>query len=148
MFGSSTAASTPQFSFNSAAATTNTQPAFGTSSPVFQFGSAPPVNNDQMSMEDSMAEDTVQATTPLTPVFGQQPAPLQSNFAFGASAPTGANPFQFASQQNIAQQSTSPFQASGSLEFNAGGSFSLGTGGGDKASRKIVKIKHNRQRKK
>ncbi|CAJ1968001.1 unnamed protein product [Sphenostylis stenocarpa] len=145
MFASSAVASTPQFSFTSATATTNTQPAFISSSPVFSFGSAP-VNNDQMNMEDSMAEDTVQATPPATPVFGQQPAPLQSNFAFGASTPAGANPFQFASQQNIAPQNPSPFQASGSLEFNAGGSFSLGTGGGDKSGRKFVKVKH-RQRK-
>ncbi|KAG4982997.1 hypothetical protein JHK87_027746 [Glycine soja] len=157
MFGSSAVASTPQFSFTSATATTNTQPAFGSSSPSpgFTFGgSAPaPVNNDQMSMEDSMAEDTVQATPPATPpatpIFGQQPAPLQSNFAFGASASTGASPFQFAGQQNIAPpQNPSPFQASGSLEFNAGGSFSLGTGGDDKSGRKYIKVRHNRSRKK
>ncbi|WVY96176.1 hypothetical protein V8G54_028327 [Vigna mungo] len=151
MFGSSAVASTPQFSFTSATATTNTQPAFGSSSPIFSFGSAP-VNNDQMNMEDSMAEDTVQATPPAnppaTPVFGQQPAPLQSNFAFGASTPTGATPFQFGSQQNITPQNPSPFQASGSLEFNAGGSFSLGTGGGDKSGRKFVKVSKHRQRKK
>ncbi|KAL2326636.1 hypothetical protein Fmac_025694 [Flemingia macrophylla] len=147
MFGSSTVSSTPQFSFSSTAPTTNTQPAFGSSSPVFTFGSASANNNDQMSMEDSMAEDTVQATTPATPVFGQQPAPLQSNFAFGASTLTGASPFQFATQQNIAPQNPSPFQASGSLEFNAGGSFSLGTGGGDKAGRKYVKVKHRSRKK-
>ncbi|RDX64251.1 Nuclear pore complex protein NUP1, partial [Mucuna pruriens] len=148
MFGSSTVASTPQFSFTSAAATTNMPPPFGSSSPAaFPFGSAPVNNNDQMSMEDSMAEDTVQATTPATPVFGQQPASLQSSFAFGASTPTGANPFQFGSQQNIAPQNPSPFQASGSLEFNAGGSFSLGTGGGDKSGRKFVKVKHRPRKK-
>lgn len=91
-----------------------------------------------------MAEDTVQATPPATPVFGQQPAPVQSNFVFGAPTPTSANPFQFGGQQNIAPQNPSPFQASSSL----GGSFSLGTGGaGDKSGRKIVKVKH-RQRKK
>ncbi|CAK8570492.1 unnamed protein product [Lathyrus sativus] len=146
IFGSSTGASGSQFSFTSAAATTNTQPAFGNSSPVFAFGSAS-VNNDQMSMEDSMAEDTVQATQPATPVFGQQPAQAQSNFVFGAPTPTGASPFQFGGQQNIAPQNPSPFQASGSLEFNAGGSFSLGTGGVDKSGRKHIKIKH-RQRKK
>lgn len=98
-----------------------------------------------------MAEDTVQAT-PVTPVFGQQPAPApsQSNFVFAAPVPSGASPFQFGSQQNIAPQNPSPFQASGSLEFNAGGgggSFSLGTGGNDKSGRKFVKVK-NRQRKK
>ncbi|KAL2326635.1 hypothetical protein Fmac_025693 [Flemingia macrophylla] len=136
MYGSSTVSSTPQFSFSSTAPTTNTQPAFGSSSHVFTFGSASANNNDQMSMQDSMAEDTVQATTPATPVFGQQPAPLQSIFAFGASTPTGASPFQFATQQNIAPQNPSPFQASGSLEFNAGAS-----------CRKYVKVKLRSRKK-
>ncbi|RDX93914.1 Nuclear pore complex protein NUP1, partial [Mucuna pruriens] len=142
MFLSTSSASTPQFSFT-AAASTSTQPAFGSPNPVFAFGSAP-VNNDQMGMEDSMAEDTVQATPPATPIFGQQPAPVQSNFAFGTSTPSVASPFQFGNQQNIAPQNPSPFQASGS---SLGGSFSLGTGGGDKSGRKIIKVKH-RQRKK
>ncbi|KAK7268598.1 hypothetical protein RIF29_21299 [Crotalaria pallida] len=172
--------STPQFSFTSAASTTSSQPAFGNPNSVFAFGSSP-VNNDQMTMEDSMAEDSVQATPPATPIFGQQPAqvqptpaatpifgqqpaqvqstppanpifgqqpaPVQSNFVFGASAPSGASPFQFGSQPNITPPNPSPFQASGSLEFSAGGgSFSLGTGGGDKSGRRIVKVK-NRQRK-
>ncbi|CAL5195157.1 unnamed protein product [Lathyrus oleraceus] len=100
-----------------------------------------------MSMEGSMAEDTVQATQPATPVFGQQPAQAQSNFVFGAPTPTEASPFQIGGQQNIAPHNPSPFQASGSLEFNAGGSFSLGTDGIDKSGRKHIKIKH-RQRKK
>ncbi|KAK7279079.1 hypothetical protein RJT34_24123 [Clitoria ternatea] len=149
MFGSSTSGSAPQFSFTSSATTTSLQPAFGGSSPVFTFGSTP-VNNDQMSMEDSMAEDTVQATPPpVAPIFGQQQAaPVQSNFVFGASTPTGSSPFQFGSQQSIAPQNPSPFQGTGSLEFNAGGSFSLGTGGGDKANRKYFKVSKNRQRKK
>lgn len=104
-----------------------------------------------MGMEDSMAEDTVQATPPVAPVFGQQPAQPQSNFVFGAAAstptPTGASPFQFASQQNIAPQNPSPFQASGSLEFSAGGgSFSLGSGGGDKSGRKFVKVRKMRKK--
>ncbi|XP_061353698.1 nuclear pore complex protein NUP1 isoform X10 [Gastrolobium bilobum] len=146
IFGSSTGASSPQFSFTSAAAITNMQPAFGSPSPVFTYASAS-ANNDQMSMEDSMAEDTVQAGPPATPVFGQQPPPIKSDFVFGASTPTGANPFQYASQQNIAPQNPSPFQASGSLEFNAGGSFSLGTGGGDKSGRKFVRVKHKQRKK-
>jgi len=190
MFASTTSASAPQFSFTSAVASTSTQPAFGSPNPVFAFGSAP-VNNDQTSMVDSMAEDSVQATPPMSPMFGQQPAPVQSNFVFGASthsgtspfqfasqqniasqvsapsgtspfqfasqqniasqvsAPSGTSPFQFASQQNIPPQNPSPFQASGSLEFNAGGggSFSLGSGGGDKSGRKIVKVKHRNRKK-
>ncbi|MED6205907.1 hypothetical protein PIB30_022035 [Stylosanthes scabra] len=142
--------STPQFSFTSAAASTSSQNAFGTPSPVFSFGSAPVNNNnnnDQMSMEDSMAEDTFQATppAPVTPIFGQQPPPAQSNFVFGASAPSGASPFQFG--QNTAPQNPSPFQATGSQEFNAGGSFSLGTGGGDKSGRRMVKVKHKLRKK-
>jgi hypothetical protein len=169
MFASTTSASAPQFSFTSAVASTSTQPAFGSPNPVFAFGSAP-VNNDQMSMVDSMAEDSVQATPPASPMFGQQPAPVQSNFVFGASThsgtspfqfasqqniasqvstPSGTSPFQFASQQNIPPQNPSPFQASGSLEFNAGGggSFSLGSGGGDKSGRKIIKVKHRNRKK-
>ncbi|KAL1342273.1 hypothetical protein HN51_028842 [Arachis hypogaea] len=147
MFLSTNNASTPQFSFTSAAASTSSQNAFGTPNPVFSFGSTPVNNNDQMSMEDSMAEDTVQATPPgpAAPIFGQQPPPAQSNFVFGASTPSGASPFQFG--QNTAPQSPSPFQASGSQEFNAGGSFSLGTGGGDKAGRRMVRVK-NKMRKK
>ena len=96
-----------------------------------------------------MAEDTVQATppAPAAPIFGQQPAPSQSNFVFGASAPSGASPFQFGSQQNTAPQNPSPFQASGSQEFNAGGSFSLGTGGGDKSGRRFLRVKHKQRKK-
>ncbi|CAK8572926.1 unnamed protein product [Lathyrus sativus] len=147
MFASTTTASAPQFSFTSAAASTSTQPAFGNPNPAFSFGSAP-VNNDQMSMVDSMAEDNVQATPPSSPMFGQQPAPVQSNFVFGASTHSGTSPFQFASQQNVVPQNPSPFQATGSLEFNAGGgSFSLGSGGGDKSGRKIIKVKHRNRKK-
>ncbi|XP_020222217.1 nuclear pore complex protein NUP1 isoform X1 [Cajanus cajan] len=138
MFSSTNNEST-QFPFTSAAASTSTQPAFGSPNPVFTV----PVNNDQMSM-DSMTEYTVQATPRATPIFGQQPAPVQSNFVFGSSTPSGASPFQFGCQQNIASENPSPFQASGSL----GGSFSLGTdgGGGAKSGRKIVKVKHRRRK--
>ncbi|XP_028799423.1 nuclear pore complex protein NUP1 [Neltuma alba] len=150
MFGSSLgASSSPIFSFSSSATTTSTQPVFGNPSPGFSFGSA--ANNDQMSMEDSMAEDPVQSSSPLTPAtpaFVQQPAPPQPNFVFGAPSSSGTNPFQFGTQQNIPPQNPSPFQASGSLEFNGAGSFSLGTGGGDKSGRKFVKVSKNRTRKK
>ncbi|XP_047157661.1 nuclear pore complex protein NUP1-like [Vigna umbellata] len=141
MFLSTSSASTPQFSFTSAAASISTQHAFGSPTPAFAFGSAP-VNNQKMSMEDGMAEDTVQATTPATSVFRQQPGPLQSNFVFGASTPSAASSFQFGTQQNIALQNPS-FQTSGSV----GGSFSLGTGGGDKSGRRIVKAKHKQRKK-
>ncbi|KAK4284011.1 hypothetical protein QN277_000902 [Acacia crassicarpa] len=148
MFGGSSlsASSSPIFSFTSAGMATSIQPVFGNPNPVFSFGSA--ANNDQMSMEDSMTEDQIQSASPLTPAtpaFGQQPALPQSNFIFGALPPSGASPFQFGTQQNIAPQSSSPFQASGSLEFNGAGSFSLGAGNGDKSGRKYVKINKNRR---
>ncbi|KAK6929005.1 hypothetical protein RJ641_005210 [Dillenia turbinata] len=167
MFGASTGSSSnSMFSFTSAAAAsssmpsfTPSQPAFGTSNP-FQFGipasgnnNVGNNNNDQMTMEDSMAEDTMQASTPpapaAAPVFGQSPISASSSgFVFGSAAPTGANPFQFGSQQNSSlPQSPSPFQASGSLEYGGGGSFSLGTGD-NKSVRKFIKVKHNRTRKK
>ncbi|KAJ7970648.1 Nuclear pore complex protein NUP1 [Quillaja saponaria] len=147
VFGSSIGAS--PFSFTSAAATTP-QPVFGSPNPVSPFGSAPLVNNnDQMNMEDSMAEDAIQASTPSGPAFGQSPVlPAAANFRFGPNTPSGGSPFQFASQQNLSDaQNPSLFQPSGSLEFNAGGSFSLGSGGGDKSNRRFIRVK-SKQRKK
>ncbi|XWS74675.1 hypothetical protein CRYUN_Cryun01aG0018300 [Craigia yunnanensis] len=146
IFGSSTGASSSSlFSFTSAAAVPPSQPVFGNTTPGLVFGSTPS-NNDQM--EDSMAEDTVQASPPTVPTFVQQPiSPPASGFIFGASNPSGAGSFQFGGQSSIGTpQNPSPYQASGSLEFGAGGSFSLGTGGGDKSARKFVKVR--RQRKK
>ena len=95
-----------------------------------------------------MAEDTVQASPSTLPTFGQQPiSPPTSGFVFGASNPPGASPFQFGGQPSIATpQNPSPFQASGSLEFVAGGSFSLGAGGGDKSARKYVKVRKQRKK--
>ncbi|GAV78336.1 hypothetical protein CFOL_v3_21804 [Cephalotus follicularis] len=145
VFGTSTGASMGSiFPFISSAATTLSQPVFSS----FPFSSAPSGNIDQMNMEDSMAEDTVQTTTLAAPAFGQQSISTPSSFVFGSRAPSGANPFQFGDQQNIANpQNPSPFQISGSLDINAGGSFSLGTGGGDKSSRKFVKVKHKQRKK-
>ncbi|KAI3470665.1 hypothetical protein Pfo_027328 [Paulownia fortunei] len=124
-----------------------TQPVFG--NPPSGFA-ASPGNNDQMNAEDSMAEDPVQSTAPSVPVFGQTSvSPSPPGFMFGSTAPSQANPFQFGGQPNqVAPQNPSPFQASSSLEFNAGGSFSLGSGGGDKSGRKFVKINRNKNRKK
>ncbi|KAL3523694.1 hypothetical protein ACH5RR_016528 [Cinchona calisaya] len=154
VFGSSTGASSgPVFSFSTASATTssspslfNPQPIFGNSTPAF---SAPPGNNDQMNSEDSMAEDPVQSSMPAIAGFGQQPvSPSPGGFMFGSTVPSHTAPFQFGGQQNqAAPQNPSHFQASGSLEFSAGGSFSLGSGG-DKSGRKIVKVSRNRNRKK
>lgn len=100
-------------------------------------------------MEDSMAEDPVQASTPAAPVFGQPPiSNPSSSFVFGSTAPRTGVPFQFGGQQNQStMQNTSPFQTSGSLELGGGGSFSLGSGGGDKSGRKIVKVKHKSRRR-
>ncbi|KAL3520929.1 hypothetical protein ACH5RR_019078 [Cinchona calisaya] len=169
VFGSSTAASSGSvFSFTTASATTasppslfNAPPAFGNSVPAFTAAAG---NNVQMNMEDSMAEDPVQSSTPAVPVFGQQPvSPSPGGFMFGSAAPLQTAPFQFGGQQSqaapfqfggqqsqVAPQNPSPFQSSGSLEINAGGGFSLGSGGlgGDTSGRKIVKVNRNRHRKK
>ncbi|XP_058085706.1 nuclear pore complex protein NUP1-like isoform X1 [Magnolia sinica] len=154
-FGSSGGASSSSpFSFTSAAAgptkslLSPAQPLFGTSIPVVGFRSASPVNV-QMNVEDSMAEDTVQASMPVAPAFNQ---PAQSaspfNFNFSSATPSGGPPaFQFGSQQNPATpQHPSPFPATGSLELPGGG-FSLGTGSVDKSSRRIVRVR-NKLRKK
>ncbi|XWS08159.1 hypothetical protein CRYUN_Cryun41cG0056400 [Craigia yunnanensis] len=147
IFGSSTGSSSSSiFSFTSAGAATPSQPLLGNTSPGLVFRSTPSSNNDQM--EDSMAEDTVQASLPTVPTFCQQPiSPPTSGFTFGASNPLGASSFQFGGQSSIATPpNPSLFQASGSLEFGAGGSFSLGTGGSDKSSRKFVKVRKLRKK--
>ncbi|KAG6763376.1 hypothetical protein POTOM_030790 [Populus tomentosa] len=156
VFGSTSSVScAPPFPFSSPASATPSQPVFGAPNPSFGFGSSSG-NNDQMSTEDSMAEDTVQATTPSVSVFSQQPATPGSIFGFpapsggnqfGSTGPSGANTFQFGSQPNLAAPRNPSFQASGSLEFNAGGSFSLGTGGGDKSHRKFVRVKKTQRKR-
>ncbi|TYG72457.1 hypothetical protein ES288_D04G022400v1 [Gossypium darwinii] len=146
IFGSSTSASSSSiFSFTSAAAATPSQPVFGNTGPGLVFGSTPSSNNDQM--EDSMAEDTVQAS-PAVVTFNQQPiSPPASGFVFGASNPPAAGSVPFGTQPSIAApQNPSPFLASGSLEFGGGGSFSLGTSGGDKSARKYVKVRKQRKK--
>ncbi|KAL7109092.1 hypothetical protein ACP275_06G153600 [Erythranthe tilingii] len=159
-FGSSSTTSAPTnaapgFSFNTPSP--SVLPAFGNA--PSGFGASPVNNNDQMSAEDSMAEDTVQSTAPSVPAFGQTfgqtpVSPSPTGFMFGSTPPSQSgnnNPFPFGGQQQnnqIAPQNPSPFQASNSLEFNAGGSFSLGSGAGDKAGRKFVKIGRSKNRKK
>ncbi|PON82573.1 hypothetical protein TorRG33x02_216580 [Trema orientale] len=142
IFGSSNGASSSSpFSFNSSSGPASTQPVFGSPS-LFAFG-ASSVNNDQM--EDSMAEDTVQASATTAPGFGQ---PTISPFLFGSGPPSVSNPFQFGGQPNLANpQNPSPFQASGSL--GQGSNFSLGSGGSgvDKSNRKYVKVKHKQRKK-
>ncbi|CAI9766768.1 unnamed protein product [Fraxinus pennsylvanica] len=68
------------------------------------------------------------------PSFGQPTiSPSPPGFMFGSTIQSQPSPFQFAGQQNqVASQNPSSFQASAGLEFNAGRSFSLGSGGGGK----------------
>ncbi|XP_042049772.1 nuclear pore complex protein NUP1-like [Salvia splendens] len=151
---SASANAAPPMAFNSSSGTSS-GPIFSftsvsASSPVLGGGfAASPGNNDKMNAEDSMTEDPVPSSSP-TPVFGQASAsPATPTFAFGSAAPPQNNPFMFNSQQNqVPLQSPSSFQASGSVEFNAGGSFSLGSAGGDKSKRKIVKVSRLKNRKK
>ncbi|KAJ4970867.1 hypothetical protein NE237_003966 [Protea cynaroides] len=149
-FGSGIGASPGQFfSFTqeaaaSSASLTSSQPVFGAPNPSITFSSSPA--NDQMSMEDSMAEDTIQASTPTVPTFVQPAATPSPGFMFN-SAQSGS-PFQFGAQQNpVAPQNSSPFQASGNFDFAPGGSFSLGTTG-DKSNRRYIKAKRDKTRKK
>ncbi|KAJ0010424.1 hypothetical protein Pint_34674 [Pistacia integerrima] len=113
-----------QASVNATVLATSTQSTpnqFGSISSSTSFGLAVnPAFSSGIGMEDSMAEDTVQASTPAVSVFGQQPMTPSTGFVF---------------------------QASGSLDFNAGGGFKLGSGSVDKSRRKIVKLK-GRHRKK
>lgn len=155
VFSSSTAPpSSSPFSFSSAPASvfssptpTLAQPVFGNPAPGFAASS--PGNNYQMSAEDSMAEDPVQSAAPSVPVFGQTNISPAPGYMFGSSVSSQPNPFQFGGQQiQAVPQNPSMFQASSSVEFNAGGSFSLGSGGGDKSGRKFVKANRNKNRKK
>ncbi|XP_019053990.1 PREDICTED: nuclear pore complex protein NUP1-like isoform X2 [Nelumbo nucifera] len=158
VFGSSIGPSSSSiFSFTSASTTTSASPTpsfplFGAPSPPpVTFGTASPGNNDQMNMEDSMAEDTIQASPPAVQASAfSQPSTPPSNFTFGSPAPSATPPFfQFGTQQNSVAPQTSPFQAAGgSLDFAAGGSFSLGTGGGDKSNRRYIKARRDKPRKK
>ncbi|KAK4353656.1 hypothetical protein RND71_025850 [Anisodus tanguticus] len=141
VFGSAPSTpSGPAFSFGSTLTGSSSQPVFGNSSPFI----ASPGNNNQMnSMEDSMAEDNMQATSPAV-AFGQSSvSPSPGGFVFGSTP----SPFQFGGQQRQpAAQNPSPFAASCSL--GAGGSFSLGSNGPDKSGRKIIKVNRNKNRRK
>ncbi|XP_004240192.1 nuclear pore complex protein NUP1-like [Solanum lycopersicum] len=144
VFGSAPSTPTgPAFPFGSTSLTNpSTQSIFGNSTSPF---TASPGNNNQMNMEDSMAEDTMHASSPAV-AFGQPSvSPTPGGFMFGSTP----NPFQFGGQQNqaaAAAQNPCPFAASSSL--GAGGSFSLGSNGPDKSGRKIVKINRNKNRRK
>ncbi|CAN4105874.1 unnamed protein product [Withania somnifera] len=141
VFGSAPSTpSGPNFPFGSTSLTnTSSQPIFGNSTPF----TVSPANNNQMNMEDSMAEDTMHASSPAV-AFGQPSvSPSPGGFTFGSTPPST---FQFGGQQNqAAAQNPAPFAASGS--FDAGGSFSLGSNGPDKSGRKIVKVTRKNRRK-
>ncbi|XP_058208006.1 nuclear pore complex protein NUP1-like isoform X2 [Rhododendron vialii] len=135
-------------SFVSAASTSNAPMVFSSGIPTFTALSG---NGDQMSMEDSMSEDPVQGSAPAVPVFGQPSISAPSSgFMFSSTVSSGGIPsFQFGNQQNQSTpQMLPPFQSSGSLEFGAKNSFSLGSGGGgDKSGRKIVKRQTQKPKK-
>ncbi|RWW24610.1 hypothetical protein BHE74_00017701 [Ensete ventricosum] len=151
MFGSTSGSVS---SFTSVGSTTSmislVQPVFGAPSQTSGFNSGSPAN-DQMNVEDSMADDSVQSSVLPAVKFGQPTnTPASPNFVFGSPATPGGTPtFQFGShQKNLMPQSPSPFQPAGNLEFAAGGSFSLGSsGGGDKSGRRIVKVRRDKHRK-
>ncbi|XP_065004447.1 nuclear pore complex protein NUP1-like isoform X2 [Musa acuminata AAA Group] len=146
--------SAPAFSTNSAGGSSSSnlsgQPVFGLSSPATAFSSGTP-RNDQMNVVDSMVEDSAKSAGSLVPQFGQ-PSTSSSITVFGTpvTQPTSSPFFQFGSHQQPTLPQSSPFQASGSLveQLPQGGSFSLGSGGGDKSGRKIVKVRRDRLRKK
>ncbi|CAH1428957.1 unnamed protein product [Lactuca virosa] len=154
----STGSSLFSFSATNSAFPAQSTSVFGNSTPV--FGSSPN-SNDQMSMEDSMAEDSTPSPSPSLPAFGHAgatPTPTPG-FMFGSGTPTPSTvPFQFGGQtsqppQNPFQTNQTPsqnnhFQLSGSAEFSGGGSFSLGSGGGDKSGRRILKVRNSKNRKK
>ncbi|GJT14356.1 hypothetical protein Tco_0861398 [Tanacetum coccineum] len=124
-FGQTPVAS-PGFMFGSATPTPTPSPAM----PSFQFGGQP---NQALSQIPAPASASFQ--------FGGQPNQAPSQNPIPASAS-----FQFGGQTNQTPQN--PFQSS-SAEFNAGGgSFSLGSNGGDKSSRRIVRVRKTIGRKK
>lgn len=149
VFGSS---SPPVFSFGSAGANSSSissaHTAFGSRNSAVGFNPGTP-GIDQMNVKDTMAEDPNQSAVGTIPPFGQ-PGTSSSLPVFGAPATQSASSvFQFGGQQNSSlPPGPSPFQAAGSHEFPQGGSFSLGTGGGDKSGRRIVRVKRDRSRKK
>ncbi|KAF5799161.1 hypothetical protein HanRHA438_Chr07g0311371 [Helianthus annuus] len=152
MFGSSNAgASTGSSVFSFSSKPSSPAPVFGNSTPV--FGTSPTNNTDQMSMEDSMADDSNQTPSPA-PAFGQASSGTPPGFMFGSATPTPPTTvqppgFMFGAQTNQPQPqaqapSQSPFPAT---QFSAGGSFSLGSGGDDKSNRRIVRVKRQSRRK-
>ncbi|KAK9697113.1 hypothetical protein RND81_08G015900 [Saponaria officinalis] len=116
------------------------QPAFSnaTSQP-FVFASNPSTNVNQMTVEETMTENSP------PPAFGTPLSATSVPFAFNA-APPASSVFQFNTQQSPVAPQNPPFQPSGSLEFYGGtSSFSLGTS--DKSQRRIIRVKKGARRK-
>ncbi|EPS72699.1 hypothetical protein M569_02059, partial [Genlisea aurea] len=158
-FGASSSLNPPIFNSSAGASAFTTIPASVASSPlptVSQpiFGEplasgfiASSENSDQMNLEDRMTEDPVQSSAPASSLFGQSSAPQATpGIGFGFAVPSQASPSVFCGQLNQAPLSSSPFQSSGSLDFNASGAFSMGSGGADK-NRRIVRISKGKNRK-
>ncbi|XP_061362293.1 nuclear pore complex protein NUP1-like [Gastrolobium bilobum] len=147
LVASSSSFSTTSFSkFGSSAAPSTGLPASSSGSEPLETKSKLDAGNGNLSSTAFSSSSAAVGSTG-SGIFGSSSSTMttvnsQSQCSVnGASSGSvlGASPFQFASQQNIAPQNPSPFQASGSHEFNAGGgSFSLGSGGGDKSNRNFL----------
>ncbi|KAL9267630.1 Nuclear pore complex protein NUP1-like protein, partial [Drosera capensis] len=114
-FTTTGSSSSPIFSFAAAPPVAPSQPSIGSTNSVFSFGLNPSSNNnDQINMDDSMAEDSVTASAPAVPAFGQSPmaAAPSTGLMFGATPPPTSNPFQFGAQPTPFS-TTNPFQFGG-----------------------------------
>ncbi|GAB2225452.1 hypothetical protein Droror1_Dr00006244 [Drosera rotundifolia] len=115
-FTTTGASSSPMFSFATAPSlVAPSQPSIGSTNSVFSFGLNPSSNNnDQINMDDSMAEDSMTASAPTVPAFGQSPmaAAPSTGLMFGATPPLTSNPFQFGGQPTPSS-TTNPFQFGG-----------------------------------
>ncbi|ONK68837.1 uncharacterized protein A4U43_C05F16530 [Asparagus officinalis] len=172
----STSLQSTGFPFGTASFTTGNTSASPMQGAGFNSGSP---GNDRMNVEDSMVDDVNGAAAPSVPIFGQTanslPTPTLQfgvpaapsgppTFQFGnnqsSSVPQNTSVFQFGSNQSsTAPQNPSPFQTPTSFEFSAGGSFSLGSGAGDKpgfslgsgagdkSGRRIIRVKRDKRKK-
>lgn len=155
-FGS-TGTTPSTFTFASKDSSSMTQPIFGLTNSNSGFGAAPSPTPPADQMEDSMAEDPAQVSSPVPTVFGGQTAAAAPSFVFGSqpTAPSaGQSVFQFGAQPGpaaanpFASSAPSTFtpQGGGGVEFSAGG-FSLGAGG-ERGNRKFIKAKRDKTRRK
>lgn len=145
------------FTFASKDSSSMSQPIFGLTNSNSAFGAAPSPTPPADQMEDSMAEDPAQVSSPVPPVFGGQTASPAPSFVFGSqpTAPSaGQSVFQFGAQPGPA--AANPFASSAPSTFNpavgsglefSGGGFSLGAGG-DRGNRKFIKAKRDKTRRK